>query len=142
MAPHIGAPGPVESATQTAGAVTVTAIAVTGNITEAAGTSAEMIVAKAIAAATIIAAAGIRGNSRRDRVRSGMREFESSHSSQAVRCSEICPRQWRAFANGGLSPDSKFGHFQRQIADSLRQIIEILPFLGDGGWRPGSICTA
>ena len=46
-----GAPGPAESATQTVGAATVTAIAVTGNITEAAETSAEMIVAKAIAAA-------------------------------------------------------------------------------------------
>jgi len=50
MAPNIGAPGPAKSATQTAGAVTVTAIAVTGKITEAAEISAEMIVAKAIAA--------------------------------------------------------------------------------------------
>jgi hypothetical protein len=34
----------------------------------------------------------IRGNSRRDRVRSGMREFESSHSSQAVTQLKIVSR--------------------------------------------------
>jgi hypothetical protein len=33
----------------------------------------------------------IRGNTRRDRVRSGMREFESSHSSQPVRRLETLP---------------------------------------------------
>src|SRR6267378_1391433 len=36
VAPHIAAPVPTESATQTAGAVTVTAMAVTGSTTEAA----------------------------------------------------------------------------------------------------------
>src|ERR1700736_696670 len=51
-------------------------------------------------------------------------------------------------ANGGLlricgrSPDSKFSQFQGEIADSLRRIFEIFPFLGDGGRRPGPICTA
>jgi hypothetical protein len=51
-------------------------------------------------------------------------------------------------ANGGLlridsrSPDSEFGHFRLGIADSLRPIFEIFPFLGDRGRRPGSIYTA
>ena len=51
-------------------------------------------------------------------------------------------------ANGGLlrighrSPGSDFGHSRSEIADSLRRIIEKLPFLGDCGRRPGSICTA
>ena len=49
MAPHIGAPVPAESVTQTAGAVAVTAIAVTGSTTEA--------VAKVIGAKTVTAAA-------------------------------------------------------------------------------------
>jgi hypothetical protein len=43
---------------------------------------------------------------------------------------------------GGRSPDSKFGHFQGEIFDSLRRIFEISPFLGDRDRRPGSICTA
>ena len=49
--------------------------------------------------------------------------------------------------NGGLSrirgrsPDVKFGHFQVEIADSLLRTFEIFPFLGDSGWRRGSICT-
>src|SRR3981081_1367817 len=43
---------------------------------------------------------------------------------------------------GGLSLDSEFGQFRSKIADSLRQTFEKLPFLGDWGWRPGSICTA
>jgi hypothetical protein len=34
---------------------------------------------------------------------------------------------------GGRSPGSKFGHFQGKIADSLRRIFEIFPFLGDEG---------
>jgi hypothetical protein len=38
---------------------------------------------------------------------------------------------------GGRSPGSKFGHFQGKIADSLRRIFEIFPFLGDDDWRPG-----
>src|SRR5712664_2058438 len=70
-------------------------------------------------------------------------------ASQPVRCSEILPSTMLEMpANGGLlqiggpSPDSKFRYFQGQIADSLRRISEIFPFLGDGGWRPGSICTA
>ena len=71
----------------------------------------------------------IRRKSCRDRVRSGMREFESSHS------------------NGGLlrishrSPGSDFGHSQSETADNLRRTFEKFPFLGDCGRRPGSICT-
>jgi len=45
MAPHVAAPIPAESTTQTAGAVTVTAIAVMASITEAA---AKVMVAKMI----------------------------------------------------------------------------------------------
>jgi hypothetical protein len=51
-------------------------------------------------------------------------------------------------ANGGLlrighqSPGSDFGHSRSEIADSLRRTFEKLPFLGDCGRRPGSICTA
>jgi hypothetical protein len=45
----------------------------------------------------------IRGNTRRDRVRSGMREFESSHSSQAVPRLETLPLVASEMpANGGL----------------------------------------
>ena len=57
MAPHIAALIPVQSATRTAGAVTVTAKAVTGNTTEGA---AKVIAAKAISSATasIAAASG------------------------------------------------------------------------------------
>jgi hypothetical protein len=51
-------------------------------------------------------------------------------------------RQWRAFANLRSVSRLQFGQFQGEIADSLRRIFEIFPFLGDGGWRPGSICTA
>jgi hypothetical protein len=59
MAPHIAAPISAESATQTARAVTVTAMAVTGNNSEAA---AKVIAAKNItsATATMTAAAGKR----------------------------------------------------------------------------------
>jgi len=49
MAPHIAALIPVQSATQTAGAVTVTAKAVTANTTEA---GAKVIATKAITSAT------------------------------------------------------------------------------------------
>jgi len=51
-------------------------------------------------------------------------------------------------ANGGLlrfserSPDTEFGHFWSEISESLRRTFEKLPFLGDCGRRPGSICTA
>jgi hypothetical protein len=51
-------------------------------------------------------------------------------------------------ANGGLlrignrSPDSEFGHFRLEIADSLRPIFEIFPFSGDRDRRPGLIYTA
>src|ERR1019366_5236999 len=50
-------------------------------------------------------------------------------------------------ANGGLlriihqSPGSNFRHSQSEIAHSLRRTFEKLPFLGDCGRRPGSICT-
>ena len=48
-------------------------------------------------------------------------------------------------ANGGLlrigyrSPDSEIGRCRSEIADSLWQIFEIFPFLGDRDRRPGSI---
>src|SRR5258708_38072806 len=51
-------------------------------------------------------------------------------------------------ANGGLlrignrSPDSEFGQFRLEIADSLRPIFEIFPFSGDRDRRPGLIYTA
>jgi hypothetical protein len=54
VAPHIAAPIPAESATQTASAVGVTAKAVTGNTTEGAG---KVIAAKAISCATATMAA-------------------------------------------------------------------------------------
>ena len=70
-------------------------------------------------------------------------------ASQAVRRLEILPRATPEMpANGGLlriggrSLDSEFGPLQGEISDSLRRIFEIFPFLGDGGWRLGSICTA
>jgi hypothetical protein len=85
----------------------------------------------------------------RDRVRSGMREFESSHSSQPVRRPETLPSTMpQRPANGGLlrigyrSPGSGIGVSGSEIADSLRRIFEIFPFSGDWGRRPGSICTA
>jgi hypothetical protein len=79
----------------------------------------------------------------------GMCKFESSQVSQAVRRSEklsliLVERP----ANGGLlrighqSPGSDFGHSRSEIADSLPRTFEKLPFLGDCGRRPGSICTA
>jgi hypothetical protein len=37
------------------------------------------------------------------------------------------------------SPGSSFRDSRSQIADSLRRKFEKLPFLGDGGRRPGSI---
>ena len=80
---------------------------------------------------------------------STIRRFESSRPSQPVRRKEILPSMIPEMpANGGLlricdrSPDSKFGRFQGEIANSLRQIFEIFPFSRDGGRRPGSICTA
>jgi hypothetical protein len=51
-------------------------------------------------------------------------------------------------ANGGLlrishrSPGSDFGQSRRELDESLRRKCEKLPFLGDCGQRPGSICTA
>src|SRR3981189_2749709 len=91
----------------------------------------------------------VRGNSRRDRVRSGMREFESSHSSQAVRRLKISrPAMAEMPANGGLlrigywSPGSEIGRCGSEIADSLRRIFEIFPFSGDSDRRLGSIGTA
>jgi hypothetical protein len=83
------------------------------------------------------------------RFQSTISRFESSRPSQAVRRSEkmsliLAERP----ANGGLlrisqrSPGSNFRHSQSEIADSLRQTFEKLPFLGDCGRRPDSICTA
>lgn len=74
--------------------------------------------------------------------------FESSGPSQPVRRSEntsLIPAERPA--NGRFpsmrhrSPGSSFQDFRSQIADSLRRIFEKLPFFGDGGRRPGSICT-
>ena len=74
----------------------------------------------------------------RDRVRSGMLEFESSHSSQAVWQLEIVPSKIREMpANGGfsqfLTPSLvvKLGQSQSEIVDSLRLILEIFPFSGE-----------
>jgi len=81
-----------------------------------------------------------------DQVRAGMREFDPSVSSQAVRRPEIWPSAMPEVpANGahlqigGRSPGSEFGDFPSHIADSLRRIFEIFPFLGDSDRRPGSI---
>src|SRR5882757_10649757 len=82
------------------------------------------------------------------RFQSTISRFESSRPSQAVRRSEKMSLilEERA-ANGGLlrtagrSPDSEFGRFRREIADSLRRTFEKFPFLGDCGRRLGSICT-
>jgi hypothetical protein len=78
-----------------------------------------------------------------------MREFESSHSSQAVWQLEIVPSKIREMpANGGfsqfLTPSLvvKLGQSQSEIVDSLRLILEIFPFSGDFDWRLGSIYTA
>src|SRR5258708_37721143 len=78
-----------------------------------------------------------------------MREFESSHSSQAVTQLEIVASKILQMpANCGflricaLSPSSQFAQSQSEIADSLWRIFEIFPFLGDGGRRSGSIYTA
>src|SRR5712664_1307922 len=79
---------------------------------------------------------------------STIRRFESSRPSQAVRNPERMSliSQERP-ANGGLlqlswrSPSSHFRHSQGEIADSLRRTFGKLPFLGDCGRRPGSICT-
>ena len=78
-----------------------------------------------------------------------MRRFESSRPSQPVRHSEKPPLMVLEMpANGGLlrisdrSPNSKCGPIHGEIADSLWRIFKIFPFPGNGGWRPGSICTA
>jgi hypothetical protein len=91
----------------------------------------------------------ILANPRRDRVRSGMREFESSNPSQSVRNSEkMSLLSAEKPANGGLlrirhqSPGSGLRHFLTKIAGSLRRTFAKFPFLGDGGRRLGSICTA
>jgi hypothetical protein len=75
--------------------------------------------------------------------------FESSRPSQPVRRLEIStsvmpvmPASGRPLRIGGRSPDSEFGHFRTKTADSLQRILEIFPFSGDRGRRPGSIYTA
>jgi hypothetical protein len=76
-------------------------------------------------------------------------KFESSRPSQAVwRSEKMSLILTERPANGGLlrishqSPGYDFGHFLREIANSLRRTFEKLPFLGDRGRRPGSICSA
>ncbi len=80
---------------------------------------------------------------------SAIRRFDPSCPSQAVRRSEKVPLMpAEKLANGGLlriccqSPGSVSGHSQSEIADSLWQSIEKLPFSGDCGRRPSSICAA
>jgi hypothetical protein len=80
---------------------------------------------------------------------STMRRFESARPSQPVRRAEkMSLSLGERPANGGLlritheSLGSDFGHSRSEIADSLGQTFEKLPFLGDCGWRPGPICTA
>jgi hypothetical protein len=75
---------------------------------------------------------------------SGMCKFESSQVSQAVRRLETLPSVTSEMpANGGLlriryrSPGSQIGRCRREIADSLRRMFEIFPFLGDRDRRPG-----
>ena len=75
---------------------------------------------------------------------STIRRFESSRPSQAVRRLETLPSVTSEMpANGGLlrigyrSPGSQIGRCRREIADSLRRIFEIFPFLGDRDRRPG-----
>jgi hypothetical protein len=76
----------------------------------------------------------------------GISKFESSQVSQAVRRSEKLPLILAERpANGGVlrfnerSPGADFGHFRLGLADSLRRTLEIFPFSGDDGRRPGSI---
>jgi hypothetical protein len=80
---------------------------------------------------------------------STMRRFESSRPSQPVRRLETLPSVTSEMpANGGLlrigyrSPGSQIGRCGSEIADSLRRIFEIFPFLGDSDRRPSSIGTA
>lgn len=80
---------------------------------------------------------------------SGMCKFESSQVSHAVGPEQTWPmRVAEKPANSGLSqfgrrsPDSQFPELPAQNADSLWLFIEIFPFSGDAGRRPGSICTA
>jgi hypothetical protein len=77
-----------------------------------------------------------------------MCEFESSEVSQAVgRSEKMSLTLAERPANGGplrisrQSPGSNFRHSQNEIADSLRRTLGKFPFSGDGGRRPGSICT-
>jgi hypothetical protein len=69
---------------------------------------------------------------------STIRRFESSRPSQAVmRPEKVSSTLAERRANGGLlrfsgrSPNAQFGHFRREMADDLRRIFEIFPFLGD-----------
>jgi hypothetical protein len=80
---------------------------------------------------------------------SAIRRFDPSRPSQAVRRSEKMsltlaerPANGRLLRIRGWSPDSEIGIWRREIAESLRRIIEIFPFLGDSDRRPGLIGTA
>ena len=75
--------------------------------------------------------------------------FESSRPSQPVPRLETLPSLTSETpANGGLlrigyrSPGSQISRCGSEIADSLRRVFEIFPFLGDSDRRPGSIGTA
>ena len=79
----------------------------------------------------------------------GIYKFESSEVSQPARRLETLPFVPSEMpANGGLlrigyrSPGSEIGRCGTQIADSLRRIFGIFPFLGDSDRRPSSIGTA
>src|SRR5207249_2002359 len=79
---------------------------------------------------------------------STIRRFESSRPSQAVTQPQIVgfeiqevPANGRLLQIYFLSLYSKFAQSPSEIADSLWLVIEIFPFLGDAGWRPGSIST-
>jgi hypothetical protein len=75
---------------------------------------------------------------------STMRRFESSRPSQAVTQLKIVASEIiEVPAERGLSQTlipslySKFAQSPREIGDSLWLLIEIFPFLGDAGRRPG-----
>jgi hypothetical protein len=76
-------------------------------------------------------------------------QFESSHSSQAVRHPQSLPigtsktpANCGLFQFNGQSLGPRFGRLRGGIAESLWPHAEIFPILGDDGRRLGSILTA